>query len=168
MASSTQFARTYVPWIEEWARMKLSGTQMRVLLLLISRMEPDGNGGWVAWYPRDEMAELLGLSEVTVRNTLTSLKEKGAIKTLRAAHRGWCQRYQIMPKIKVHPYSKPNQEKGSATEVRKGLPEQCQRVTSTADPLRKARYGASASLSQPSAEEEERRRRYAERIAGIV
>lgn len=148
--------------------MKLSGTQMRVLLLLISRMEPDGNGGWVAWYPRDEMAELLGLSERTIHDVMIDLKAKGAIKTYKSSHRGLCQRYQIMPDVKVSAYRHPKEEKGVPTERQKGCPENVQRGRSTGTPLRKARYGASASLSQPSAEEEERRRRYAERIAGIV
>ena len=36
----TQFAMAFVPWIEEWQRMELSGTQTRVMLMMASRMEP--------------------------------------------------------------------------------------------------------------------------------
>jgi DNA-binding MarR family transcriptional regulator len=150
MSKQTRFARAFIPWVSAWSEMGLSGTQERVLLLLISNMEPDGHGGFTSWYPRAEMANVLGLSEVTVKNAINALIRKDAIRRLGKSYRGRAQKYVIMPRSKGVVTSNPNHSErgysggpnGVATTVPKGLP--------TATPSRTLEC-ASASLSQPSA-----------------
>lgn len=96
MSKQTRFARAFEPWISAWSRMKLSGTQERVLLLLIEEMDRDANGNFTAWRPRREMADILGLSEETVREAIRGLKQKGAIEPVGASRINRCQRYKIM------------------------------------------------------------------------
>lgn len=150
MSRQTPFARAFVPWVAEWSRMGLSGTQERVLLLLISRMEPDGKGRWYAWYPRAEMADALGLKEDTVRKAIIALREKGALQTCGKSYSGKCQRYQIMPNAKGYLSVPTILKKGVPTDAEKGSPGVPKRGVYTGLPIR-IKECASASLSQPSA-----------------
>lgn len=125
----TQFAMAFVPWIEEWQRMELSGTQTRVMLMMASRMERSPEGCW-SYFSRSEMAERLGVSERTVKNAIDSLKKKGALSLKGYGSRGHCQEYWLMPGIDVVYGDKPEKGtltsipnvKGYATEGQKGTP----------------------------------------------
>lgn len=152
MSRQTPFARAFVPWIAEWSRMGLSGTQERILLLLVSRMESDGKGRWYSWYPRVEMADALGLKEDTVRKAIVSLREKGALQTCGKSYSGKCQRYQLMPNVKGCLSVPTITKKGVPTDAEKGSPDVPKWGVSTGTPLRRKEC-ASASSSQPSARE---------------
>ena len=142
----TQFARAFIPWIAEWSKMGLSGTQTRVLLLLASRMEQDEMGHWTAWFPREEMADTLGLSERTIRRTVRILVEKKAISRVGKAYNGIVQKYKIMPAYKGVPIMSPFKEgvpimspfKGErgAQSGRKGVPEKAIKGDTPGTPIR--------------------------------
>lgn len=150
MSRQTPFARAFVPWIAEWSRMGLSGTQERVLLLLVSRMESDGRGGWVAWFPRAEMSEVLELSEETVRRAIRHLVEKGAIKRIGKAYSSTVQKYKLMPNYKGGISGHPIKTERGAQSDQKGVPSTPIKGVSPGIPIR-TKECASASLSQPSA-----------------
>ncbi len=152
MSRQTPFARAFVPWIAEWSRMGLSGTQERVLLLLVSRMEPDGRGGFTSWFPRAEMAATLGLSELTIRNAINALVGKGVLKRLGKAYKSTAQKYQIMPTHKGYLTSDPIKTQRGCSGGSKGVAQVVPKGTSPATPLR-TKECASASSSQPSARE---------------
>lgn len=97
MSKQTRFARAFVPWIAEWADAGLSGTQERVMLLLIANMESMGGGRFKSWCPRAEMASALGVSEDAIRKAVRVLISKGMLKRIGNAHNGKVQQYQIMP-----------------------------------------------------------------------
>lgn len=154
MSRQTRFARAFEPWIAAWSRMKLSGTQERVLLLLIEEMERDANGNFTAWRPRREIADILGLSEETVRQAIKGLKQKGAIQQVGTSRINRCQRYKIMA-AKVGGLETPpiiekrgvygHQRGGSSTTIEGGTP----------DPPTRSVEGATAAPSKvlPSAKE---------------
>lgn len=150
MSKGTQFAMAFVPWVESWGEMGLSGTQMRVLLLLMANMQRDKHGNFYAWRQRSEIANILGLREETVRKAISALKDKGAIKIKGKSYSGRCQEYWIMPKIKVALQIPPISEKGCPTDAEKGTPHVPKRGVPTGPPIIPI-DGASASLSQPSA-----------------
>lgn len=146
MTKATRFARAFEPWIAEWSRLGLSGTQERVLLLLIMNMERDANGEYTAWKPRREISEMLGLSERQVRKAVDALKAKGAIEVVGKSHSGCCQRYRIMPK-KGAPHRVPIYEKGSPERDKKGPLEGPKRVPLSGGPTRSIE-GASPSYGR--------------------
>lgn len=155
MSRQTRFARAFEPWIAEWAEAGLSGTQERVMLLLAANMEHNSRGQFESWMPREEMAEILGLSAVTVRNAIRALVKMGMLKPIGKAYRGMAQKYILMPTGKGYRHRTPIVTKGGATEVRKGVLERSQRGTSTAPPTRTLE-GACAAPSRegrPSAAE---------------
>lgn len=152
MSRQTPFARAFIPWIAEWSHMGLSGTQERVLLLLVSRMEPDGRGGFTSWFPRAEMAEVLGLSELTIRNATNALVGKGALRRLGKSYKSTAQKYQIMPECKGYLMGTPINAQRGCSGGSKGVARTVPKGTSPATPLR-TKEGASASSSQPSARE---------------
>lgn len=107
------FARAFVPWVAEWQRAGLSGTQERVLLLLISRMEEQGDGSFTTWYPRAEISATLGISPNTARNAIRGLRGKGIIERIKDAGRRACPHYRIMPVEKGTRSAPPFAEKGT-------------------------------------------------------
>lgn len=154
MSKQTRFARAFEPWIAEWAEVGLSGTQERVMLLLAANMERNAKGQFEAWRPRAEMAEILGVSEVTVRNTVKALARKGLLKPVGKSYKGTVQRYVLMPTGKGYRRSTPIITKGGAVEVSKGVLERSQRGTATAPPTRPLEGASDApSRVRPSATE---------------
>lgn len=147
MSKQTRFARAFEPWIAAWSRMKLSGTQERVLLLLMAGMERDANGAYTAWRPRREIADILGLSENTVREAIQALKRKGIIEPIGPSHAKCCQRYKIMPRKKGGLQTPPIIEKGWSTGSKKGGLSPSKRVVSTDHPTRSVE-GDSPSLGR--------------------
>lgn len=144
--------------------MGLSGTQERVMLLLVSRMECDERGVWTAVFPRSEMCGLLGISDKTAKDAVRKLKARGLIEAVGKSFSGTSQRYRIMPhgvapKVPLNGVAPkvPQRHKGVAETVRKGWPERYERGTSTATPIRsKKKEGASTAPSvegRPSASE---------------
>lgn len=152
MGKGTQFAMAFVPWVESWSQMGLSGTQMRVLLLLIANMQRDKHGNFYAWRQRSEIAATLGLRDETVRKAIAALKDKGAIKIKGKSYSGRCQEYWIMPKIKVALQIPTFSEKGYPTDAEKGTPDVPKRGVSTGHPIIPI-DGGSASSGQPTAKQ---------------
>ncbi len=152
MGKGTQFAMAFEPWVREWSEAGISSTQMSVMLLLIARMQSDGDGRFTTWRSRAEMADVLGKSDRTIKNAVLALKQKGFLLPIGKSYNGKAQQYVVMPTGKGYPQRNPIQLKGVATEGRKGLPERARRGPSTATPLIQS-DGASASSSQPSARE---------------
>lgn len=154
MSKQTRFARAFEPWIAEWAKAGLSGTQTRVLLLLIANMEESANGQFTSWRPRAEMAEILGLSEITVRNAILALSRLGMIKKVGKAYNGKAQKYLIMPGKKRVPAQQPHSGERVPNLGTKGYLPSVLKGTSTATPTRTLE-GASTSYSRSSAKENE-------------
>lgn len=152
MGKGTQFAMAFEPWVREWSEAGISSTQMSVMLLLIARMQSDGDGRFTTWRSRVEMADVLGKSEKTVRNAVQALKRKGFLLPIGKSFNGKAQQYVVMPTGKGYPHRTPIRVKGCAVEGRKGVPKRAERVPRTAHPLIQS-DGASASSSQPSARE---------------
>ena len=150
MSKQTRFARAFIPWVSAWSEMGLSGTQERVLLLLISNMEPDGRDGFTSWYPRADMAVALGLSELTIKDAINALIRKGEIKRPGKSYRGRAQKYVIMPHSKGVVTSNPNHSERGGSDTPNGVALALPKGRSTATPSRLLEC-ASASLSQPSA-----------------
>lgn len=171
MSKQTRFARAFEPWIAEWSKAGLSGTQERVMLLLAANMERDEKGSFVTIRSRSEIAQILGMSEVTIRNAVKALARKGMIQKVGKAYNGNAQKYVLMPRNKGGAERVQIIDKGGSTENRKGVPQRSRRGTSTAPPIRELDSG-SGSLSRPTAQENERqeaaRRRYAERLRNVV
>ena len=119
MSRQTRFARAFVPWITEWADAGLSGTQERVMLLLIANMESMGGGRFKSWCPRAEMASALGVSEDAIRKAVRVLIAKGMLKRIGNAHNGKVQQYQIMPP-KGGTTVPPSLREGGTSVPRKG------------------------------------------------
>lgn len=153
MSRQTRFARAFEPWVSEWSKAGLSGTQERVLLLLIMNMERDGQGEFTAWRSRKEISYMLGLSESQVRKAVRALISKGMIEAVGKSHSGRCQRYKIMPK-KGYPHRAPIYEKGGPEMVKKGALEGSKRGVLSGPPTRSVE-GATAAPSKvlPSARE---------------
>lgn len=144
----TPYARAFIPWIAEWHASGLSGTQERVMLLLVSRMGRDSNGWWTSVFPRSEMCSVLGISDKTAKDAVRKLKEKGLISPVGKSHNGTAQRYRIMPRSEGVAYDGPQKNKGVAETVRKGWPERYERGTSTATPLRSKKKAAPRSYGR--------------------
>lgn len=87
----------YGPWVDEWARAGLSGTQMTVMLKLCSRLEFDEHGNAHAWYPLEEMAEETGKKPRTLSKAVSSLKEHGFLKQKSKAYNNHVAEYYVMP-----------------------------------------------------------------------
>lgn len=170
MSRQTRFARAFEPWIAEWAEAGLSGTQERVMLLLAANMERNGKGQFESWRPRTEMAEILGVSEFTVRDAIQALRRKGMIVKSGYSHRGKAQKYILMPCGKGYPPRQPINEKGSAEALRKGSVSHSQRVSATANPTRplEGACAAPSSEGRPGAREIDYGAMSAERNRGIV
>ena len=124
------------------------------MLLLAANMERNGKGQFESWRPRAEMAEILGVSEYTVRDAIQALRRKGMLVKSGYSHRGKVQKYILMPRGKGYPQRQPIYDKGSAEALRKGSVSHSQRVSATANPTRHLE-GACAAPSRegrPSAE----------------
>mgnify|MGYP001180859454 CR=1 FL=1 len=136
-SGSTQFARAYIPWVLRWREMDLSKLQIEVMLLLISGMERDAGGGWFAYFSRESMAEMLGVSENTMKRAIQGLKAKGALVKKGFSRRGHCQEYWIMPVSKGNPYIRTapkggtertqSEQLGGTEHVRKGVRDMSER-----------------------------------------
>ena len=118
------------------------------MLLLAANMERDAKGRFVSWRPRSEMAEILGVSEVTVRNAIKALTRKMLLRPAGKSYKGTVQRYILMPTGKGYRSSTPIITKGGAVEVPKGVLERSQRGTSTAPPTRPLEGATTAPSSE--------------------
>lgn len=112
------FARMHDSWICEWAHAGLGRTQLLVMLKLCERLEFDEHGHVTAWYPRDELARDLELTEEAVRGAVQRLKRLGFLKVKEAGQRGTATLYTVMPHTKWPPQKRvvmddhPNPRKG--------------------------------------------------------
>lgn len=148
MSRQTRFARAFEPWIAEWAEAGLSGTQERVMLLLATNMERNSKGQFESWRPRAEMAEILGVSEYTIRDAIQALRRKGMLVKSGYSHRGKVQKYILMPCGKGYSQRQPINDKGSAEALRKGSVSHSQRVSATANPTRPLEGARTAPSSE--------------------
>lgn len=124
------------------------------MLLLVANMERNGKGQFETWRPRAEMAEILGVSEYTVRDAIQALRRKGMLEKSGYSHRGKVQKYLLMPRGKGYPQRQPINDKGLAEALTKGSVSHSQRYSATANPTRTLE-GACAAPSRegrPSAE----------------
>lgn len=124
------------------------------MLLLIANMERNTNGQFESWRPRAEIAEILGVSEYTVRDAIQALRRKGMIVKSGYSHKGKVQKYILMPSGKGYAHRLPINDKGLAQALTKGSVSHSQRYSATANPTRTLE-GASTSYSRSSAKENE-------------
>lgn len=140
----TPYARAFLPWIADWSKAKLSGTQTNVMLLLVSRMERNDRGEWTAVFPRAEICEILGIADTTAKETIRALKRKGLIEIVGKSFNGRCQRYRLMPNSRRVVYAPayggspktPHTNKGESEDVSLGSPDTDGRVICPDTPLR--------------------------------
>lgn len=140
------FARVHDSWVDEWARAGLGRTQLLVMLKLCERIEFDKNGNATSWYPRDEMAREIGLSEDAVRTAIKRLKSMGYLVTRKPGRRGAATLYVIMPHMRW-PLSRgvvddhPNTRKGGHDDPHRGVVDD--------HPLRNKEGGSPADAGTP-------------------
>ena len=91
------FARVHDSWIDEWARAGLGRTQLLVMLKLCERIEFDKNGNATSWYPRDEMAREIGVTETAVKRAIQRLGELEFLVVRKSGRRGSSTLYVVMP-----------------------------------------------------------------------
>ena len=124
-ARTGPYGTVYDPWANEWARARLSTTQLLVMIKLCERLEFDADGTAKAWYPRAEMARELERSEETVKQAVRGLIREGFLKVRTRGYRGRSTVYEIMPGVRwpqIGGASKyPNREKGVSTPYAKGV-----------------------------------------------
>ena len=94
------FSRIHDSWIDAWARAGLGRTQLLVMLKLCENIEFDKNGNAVTWYPRDVMAENLGLTDSAVKLAITRLKKLGFLAVRKPGSRGHVTTYVVMPHMR--------------------------------------------------------------------
>lgn len=105
------FARVPVGWMSEWARAGVSKTGIYIMVLLCSRFDKDSSEPR-AFYPADEMAEIVGVTTSAINNAIWDLKRKGFIRCVSKAHRGRCAVYEVMPIGRKATTERGNKEAG--------------------------------------------------------
>ena len=70
------------------------------MLKLCENIEFDKHGNAVTWYPRDVMAENLGLTDSAVKLAITRLKKLGFLAVRKPGSRGHVTTYVVMPHMR--------------------------------------------------------------------
>lgn len=140
------FARVHDSWIDEWARAGLGRTQLLVMLKLCERIEFDKNGNATSWYPRDEIAREIGVTETAVKRAIQRLGELEFLVVRKSGRRGSSTLYVVMP------HSRWPMSRGTADGTpnsRKGYRDDAHRGTADGTPLRNKEGGSPADAGTP-------------------
>lgn len=156
------FSMVYGRWLDEWARAGLGRTQLLVMLKLCERLEFGKHGHVYAWYPRDELAEELGLTETAIKRAVRRLIDMKMLKVQHPGHKSKATVYMVMPSI---PWR--DKKRGTADGTpndSKGYRDDAQRGTADGTPLRH-KDGGEAADAAPRPEESPHRSFYAALMA---
>ena len=140
------FARVHDSWIDEWARAGLGRTQLLVMLKLCERIVFDKNGNATSWYPRDEMAQEIGVTETAVKRAIQRLGELEFLVVRNPGRRGSSTLYVVMP------HSRWPMSRGTADGTpnsKKGYRDDAHRGTAHGTPLRNKESGSPADAGTP-------------------
>lgn len=140
------FARVHDSWVDEWARAGLGRTQLLVMLKLCERIEFDKNGNATSWYPRDEMAREIGVTETAVKRAIQRLGELEFLVVRKSGRRGSSTLYVVMP------HSRWPMSRGTADGTpnsKKGYRDDAHRGTADGTPLRNKECGSPAGAGTP-------------------
>ena len=91
------FGRVSLDWVSQWQKMGLSRTAISVMTCFASRLYTDESGRICTWFPVNEMAERLGVTERTIFKAVGSAKQRGFLKEKKRACYRRCTEYWFMP-----------------------------------------------------------------------
>ena len=140
------FSRIHDSWIDAWARAGLGRTQLLVMLKLCERIEFDKNGNATSWYPRDEMAREIGVTETAVKRAIQRLGELEFLVVRKSGRRGSSTLYVVMPHSRW-PMSRGTV--GGTPNSKKGYRDDAHRGTADGTPLRNKECGSPADAGTP-------------------
>lgn len=140
------FARVHDSWVDEWARAGLGRTQLLVMLKLCERIEFDKNGNATSWYPRDEMAREIGVTETAVKRAIQRLGELEFLVVRKPGRRGSSTLYVVMPHSRW-PISRGTSD--GTPNSKKGYRDDAHRGTVGGTPLRNKEGGSPADAGTP-------------------
>lgn len=91
------FGRVSLDWVSQWQGAGISKTAISVMTCFASNLYTDESGRICTWFPANEMAETLGVSERTIFKAVGSLKQRDFLKEKKRACYGRCTEYWFMP-----------------------------------------------------------------------
>ena len=91
------FGRVSLDWVSQWQKAGLSRTAISVMTCFASSLYTDESGRICTWFPVNEMAERLGVTERTIFKAVGSAKQRGFLKEKKRACYGRCTEYWFMP-----------------------------------------------------------------------
>lgn len=116
------------------------------MLKLCERIEFDKNGNATSWYPRDEMAREIGVTEMAVKRAIQRLGELEFLVVRKSGRRGSSTLYVVMP------HSRWPMSRGTADGTpnsKKGYRDDAHRGTADGTPLRNKEGGSPADAGTP-------------------
>lgn len=116
------------------------------MLKLCERIEFDKNGNATSWYPRDEMAREIGVTETAVKRAIQRLGELEFLVVRKSGRRGSSTLYVVMP------HSRWPISRGTADGTpngKKGYRDDAHRGTADGTPLRNKECGSPADAGTP-------------------
>lgn len=91
------FGRVSLDWVSQWQKAGLSRTAISVMTCFASSLYTDESGRICTWFPVNEMAERLGVTERTIFKAVGSAKQRGFLKEKKRACYRRCTEYWFMP-----------------------------------------------------------------------
>lgn len=91
------FGRVSLDWVSQWQKAGLSRTAISVMTCFTSSLYTDESGRICTWFPVNEMAKRLGVTERTIFKAVGSAKQKGFLKEKKRACYRRCTEYWFMP-----------------------------------------------------------------------
>lgn len=126
-----QYFRGSVSWVRPLHESGAFDTGQCVMLLLMANLEFDGHGNAMAWCPRSEMAETIGVSEVAVKRSVNRLIRMGVLKVRTPGHNGKATVYYVAPGF---PWPTAPEKKGVPRDSSRGTSEGPEGGTSKVPP----------------------------------
>lgn len=91
------FGRVSLDWVSQWQEAGISRTAISVMTCFTSNLYTDELGRIYTWFPVDEMAKRLGVTEKTIFKAVGSVKQVGFLKEKKRACYRRCTEYWFMP-----------------------------------------------------------------------
>lgn len=91
------FGRVSLDWVSQWQKAGLSRTAISVMTCFASSLYTDESGQIYTWFPVNEMAKRLGVTERTIFKAVGSAKQRGFLKEKKRACYRRCTEYWFMP-----------------------------------------------------------------------
>lgn len=91
------FGRVSLDWVSQWQEAGISRTAISVMTCFASNLYTDESGRIFTWFPVNEMAKRLGVTEKTIFKAVGSVKQVGFLKEKKRACYRRCTEYWFMP-----------------------------------------------------------------------